>query len=197
MTKQSPWKIIQDPRRITAADLPLIVFSDSTSGLIEFFIKFRTKGSYNHVMWCVNPGEFISQGNTYSRVKMERYMKPNSRLKFVSIAGATQAGIYAIRKSIEEKLAFPWYKKAYNWVGIVGQATGLKFLNFPGLEYCSQDVPQHLKIALARCPEGFPAPLDGIVKNIPDNTSPERLNIYLHDFHSTSFPVYGKWEGDN
>lgn len=190
-------KIIDYPETIMASDLPLIVFSDSTSGLIEFIIKWRTKGSYNHVMWFINPCEFISQGNTYSKVPMKRYMKPNARLKFVALKGVTQDGIYVIKKSIKEKLALPWHKKAYNWIGILGQAIGLKFLNFPGLEYCSQDVPQHLKIALASCPAGFPAPLNGIIKNIPKNPSPQQFNEYLHDFHSTAFPVYGKWEGDN
>lgn len=188
---------IDYPELIPKKDLPLIVFSDQTSGLIEFLIKFRTKGSYNHVMMMIETGEFVSQGNTYSKVKTKRYMKKNSRLKFVALKGVTQDGVYAIKKSIEEKLALPWQKKAYNWLGILGQATGIKWLNFPGLEYCSQDVPQHLKTALARCPTGFPAPLDGIIKNIPNNPSPQQLNEYLHDFHSTSFPVYGKWEGDN
>lgn len=190
-------KIITDPRAIPAQDLPLLVFSDQTSGLMEFFIKFRTGGSYNHVMWCISPREFVSQGNTYAVVPMKRYMRKNSRLKFVSIKGVSPEGIDCLRKSIQEKLALPWYKKAYNWIGIVGQATGLKWLNFPGLEYCSQDVPQHLKVAVAKCPEAYPSPLDGIIKNIPKNPSPQQFNEYLHDFHSTVFPVYGKWEGDN
>ena len=190
-------KIIDYPNLIPEKDLPLLVFSDQTSGIVEFFIKFRTKGNYSHVMWQIHPNEFVSQGNTYARVKMEKYMKANSRLKFVSLEGVTPKGIAAIKKSIEAKLALPWYKKAYNWLGILGQATGIKWLNTPGLEYCSQDVPQHLKIALAQCPEGFPAPLNGIIKNIPINPSPQQFNEYLHDFHSTAFPVFGKWEGDN
>ena len=188
---------ISDLGEITESSLPMIVFSDQTSGFMEFLIKFRTGGNYNHVMLCVEPGQFVSQGNTYSKVPFERYMKKNSRLKFVSILGITPAGRQAIVDCVNDKLALPWYLKLYDWVGILGQITGLNFINNPKLEYCSEDAPNILKKAVKRCPQGFPAPLDGIIKNIPAHTSPQKFNEYLHDFHGTCFPVYMKWEGDD
>src|SRR3990167_9081560 len=186
-----------NPCDIKKEDGPFIVFSDQTSGWMEFLIKFRTKGNWNHVMLCLEPGYFVSQGNTYSKAPFSRYMRKNFRLKFVSIAGITEEGKQAIRDSVEEKLQLPWWKKMYDFPGILGQAIGVKGFNVPWWEYCSEDAPNHLKKALKKAPLEFPDPINGVIKHIPVHASPQEFNDYLHSFHSTFFPVFGKWEGDD
>jgi hypothetical protein len=183
-----------DPRLIPQVSLPIITFSDHTSGLIEFFIKFRTKGSYNHVMWLTHPGIFVSQGNTYSEALASRYMKPGNRLKFVYIVGLTDVQRNIILESINRKLALPWWKKIYDWIGIFGQAIGAPWFNTPGLNYCSEDVPLHIRSLLQYLQTDDPR--YSAILNLPRHPSPQILNEYMKQ-HPETFKVLGKWEGDN
>lgn len=183
-----------DPRNIPEADFPLIVFSDHTSGLVEFAIKWRTKGGYNHTQWANRPGFFASQGNTYSEAPIDRYMKKGNRLKYVEILGLTPVQKKFILASINKKLALPWYKKLYDWIGIAGQAVGIKWINTPGLEYCSEDVPQHLKyMAEKSMPED--SALRKVIMAIPKHASPAEFNEYLKK-HPDFFRTYGRWDSD-
>ena len=183
---------MKDPRDIPDSDMPLIVFSDNSSGWLEFIIKFRTKGYWNHIMFCRKKGFFVSQGNTYSEVGMERYMKKGSELKFIRIIGLTNADRESLLESIEKKLKSKWYRKMYDWVGILGQAIGIKKLNTPGLNYCSEDVTFHLKNIAMFCNK----PLSDVLIGIPDHTSPEGMNEYFKS-NPECFEVYGKWDADD
>lgn len=183
-----------NPKTVNPDDLPLLVFSDNTSGLIEFFIKFRTKGDYNHVMWANRSGYFASQGNTYSEAPVDRYIKPGNRLKYVEIVGLTPTQKQLIKASINKKLAQPWYKKRYDWLGILGQAIGVKWLNTPWLEYCSEDAPQHLKFVAQYLQNEDPK--KDIILGIPKHTSPQDLNTYIKKYPEV-FRTYGKWEADD
>lgn len=183
-----------NPQLIPLSDLPLIAFSSNNSGAIEFAINWRTQGDYNHIMWMTKTGIVASQGNTYSEVSVERYMKKNSRLKFVQIVGLTAVQKAFIQESIKQKLALPWYKKLYDWFGILGQAIGIEWINTPGLEFCSEDVPQHLKYLAKFMNDDNP--LKKILEDIPRHTSPQKLNEYFKKFPE-HFKVYGKWEADD
>lgn len=187
--------LIEDFENIPEADYPLIAFSDKTSGLIEFLIKFRTKGAYNHVMFLHRPGYFASQGNTYSEAPLSRYMKKGNRIKLVQIVGLSPVQRKLIIESINKKLKLPGFMKLYNWLGIAGQATGLKWLSFPGLEYCSQDVPQHIKYMAIKSMDDEDVRKQ-VIRNIPKNPSPQELNEYFKN-KPEHFKTYGKWEEDD
>lgn len=182
-------QIIDNPKILP--DWPMICFSDHTSGLIEYAIKIRTRGIYNHVMWTIRPGYFVSQGNTYSEAKMERYMKKGNRLYFFKVVGLTEEQRALIKRSIERKLALPWYKKMYDWVGILGQAIGIKKLNIEGLNYCSEDVVFHLRAALLyETPEQ--KELCEVIKNVPRHEHPQGLFDYFYHYpqHFERFAYY-------
>ena len=184
-----------EPEEIKEEDLPLIVFSDKTSGLLEFIIKFRTKGDYNHVMWSHRVGFFASQGNTYSEAPLGRYMKTGNRLKYFQVLNLTAVQRKLIIESINKKLKRPFWQKKYDWLGIAGQALGLTWINTPWLDYCSEDVPQHLKY-MAEKSLNEDTPLYKIIMGIPKHTSPEALNEYLKKYPE-HFKIYGKWEEDD
>lgn len=184
-----------NPGEITDKDIPLIVFSDLTSGLIEFFIKMRTKGDYNHVMLMHRPGYFASQGNTYSEVPISRYMKKNSRLKFYQIVGLTPVQRRFIVESVEKKLKKPFWQKWYDWVGIAGQAVGIKNINIPGLEYCSEDAPHHPKYMASKALEPQ-SELYRVIMGMPEHASPQGLNEYFKKYPDV-FRVFMKWEADD
>ncbi|GAG51830.1 unnamed protein product, partial [marine sediment metagenome] len=62
------------PTKITIDDLPMVVFSDDVRGFLPWMIKAHTQGSYNHCMWMVDPGYFVTQAWTYKEIDIKRYM---------------------------------------------------------------------------------------------------------------------------
>jgi hypothetical protein len=192
MTAYYETMVLKNPRNIPTSCMPLIVFSDHTSGLIEWAIKMRTKGLYNHVMLAMKQGHFVSQGNTYSEIDMKRYLGRRNRLLFIEIIGLTQDQREAMNKSVTERLRLPWWRKAYDWVGIVGQAIGIKKLQLKGLNYCSQDVYLHLsKIE----PKDDQQPLQLALAQFNPNGSPQDHHDVIMK-HPGAFRVYGLWQGD-
>lgn len=183
-------KIIS-PHDVFHAECPLITYSDHTSGLIEWFIKMRHGSTVNHVMWLVEPGKFASQGNTYSIADSARYMRKGNRLLFIEIVGLTPVQKRIIQKSIEEKLMLPWYKKAYDWVGIFGQAIGVSAVNIKGLNYCSEDVAVHLKKIAPYVDDE----LANIINGMNDHFHPDAQKEYLLS-HPKYFRIYGIWNSD-
>jgi len=181
-----------DPKEIKQEDLPLIVLSDKTSGVFSSFIKIWTKGYYNHIMWLHQEGLLASQGNTYSEVGLDRYMGPGMRLKFWKVKELTAVQGRLILTSIKQKLALPWYKKLYDWVGIIGQTIKIKVLSTPGLDYCSEDVPEHLKKLI---PYLGDENLKKVLINLPTHGSPADLNRYFKE-NEEHFEMYGKWDSD-
>jgi len=188
---------MKDVLAIEKEELPLIVFSDSSSGFIQWIIKARTKGTYNHVMWAHKSRKFASQGNIYSEVPFGRYEKYGNRLKFLQIKGLTFAQKKMIVFSIENKLKLPWHKRLYDWFGvIIGQAVGLKGINTPWLDYCSEDVPQHLKENKELLKSIGNNGLRDFIDHIPKHGSPEDLNKYFKQNPDYTM-VYAKWDSDD
>jgi hypothetical protein len=185
-------EIIRDPREILSNNMPLIVFSDHTSGLIEWVIKMRTKGLYNHVMLAMSKGKFVSQGNTYSEIGMERYMGRRNRLLFIEVLGLTNTQKKQMYTSVYSRIKLPWWKKGYDWLGIVGQAIGIKSLQIKGLNYCSQDIYLHLMAI--RLNENQPHLKAAFAKLNPNGSPQDHHNVFLK--HPEAFGVFGIWQGD-
>lgn len=165
-----------NPYKITEQKLPLIVFSDLSSGFIQWAIKWRTNSSYNHVMFQLYPGEFASQGNVFSSIPLWRYVKKNSRLKFWKIKDLKNWERNKLYTMINKDLRLPWWKRLYDYVGILGQALGIKKINNPWKMYCSERVAKYLR---------------EILDDIPLHPSPEDLNE-LFKKHPR-LEVYGRW----
>jgi len=168
-----------DPLKIPQEDLPLIVLSDHSSGFVQWAIKSRTKGNWNHAMVCLKQGTFDSQGNLFSRIPMSRYMTEHSRLKFWKIKDLTVEQKALIRLRIIKRLNLPWWKRRYDYSGILGQFLGLRWINNPFTAYCSEQVRQDF--------------LENIV-TIAKHPSPADLNrrFKRHPW----MEVYGIWNGD-
>lgn len=183
---------VNDPRLIPDTDLPLIVFADQTDGLMAFLIKWRTKGEYNHVMIMHKPWYVASQGNTYTEFPISRYMLHGGRLKFFRLVLLTSAAKIALINNIQDELKKSWWQRSYDYLGLLGQAIGLKWLNMPGLHYCSEDVVYHLK----EISEYLLTAQQKIINEIPNHGSPQELHDYFQR-NPTVFSEYGKWEADD
>lgn len=182
---------------IPANQYPCQVWADSNSDVIASAIKARTKANYSHVMWMVRPGILVSQGFTgYREIQIEDYMKPNNRLKFIGLNGITEEGRHTIYESIYKKLRGPKYRQWYDFLGIIGQLTGIKWIQNPWKDFCSEDMPMHLKRALAIAPQAFSPELTKAINGIKKNISPGELDNYSK-FNRDVFPLIAKWEADD
>lgn len=180
-----------DPRLIKSEDIPVMVFSSHSWNIISYLIKWRTKRANNHVMWMINKHEFASQGGTYARVPVKKYLKSGNRLKFVKIRSLEPVYLELILGSIYKKLGKPWYRKLYDGVGVFGQAIGIKKLNIPWLDFCSEDAPSHLKVIKMFVDKN----MQKIVDEINDHKNPGELNEIVNK-HPAYFEVLGYWWND-
>lgn len=177
-------------------DYPIIVFTDNNANLIASAIKWRTAANYSHAMWMIAPGVLASQGFvTYEKIPIQRYMGPRDRIKFVGMNGISTEGRKQIILSIQKKLSGPWYKKLYDYVGIFGQLTGLRFIQTPFFSFCSEDQPYHLQKVELEFPVEFSLALSDVIRNLPKNGSPGVHDEYSKK-HRDVFPLLGRWEGD-
>ena len=183
-------------KEIPLTEYPVIVFSDHNSDIVNSAIKARTNANYSHVMWMIEPGVMASQGfMTYAKVPIHKYMNIGNRLKFIGINGVTAAGRKSILDSIHAKLNGPFYRKWYDWVGIFGQLIGVRWIQTPFFDYCSEDQPYHLQKGMKNAPAEFSIPLTFVINNLPKNGSPGVHDVYSKA-HRDVFPLFGKWEGD-
>jgi len=194
--------VIDDPTQIDEDDLPLICYSDNSFGFMQWVIRARTKGFYNHCMWYWREGFFATQQNVFEEVTLESYMRRGNKLKFVKILGVNREQNQLILDSIATKLMLPWYKRFYDYVGVLlGQGTGWKWINIPGLDYCSEDVPSHIKKN-----EKFMESLQGIyneglkkfIGGIEKHSSPAELNAYFKIQENRKYTeVICKWDSED
>jgi len=168
-----------NPYSIKQEDLPLVVLSDHTSGWIQFLIKMKSNANYNHIMWMHKPGMLASQGNMFSEIPLSRYMTGNSRLKFWKPKWTTSSRLL-ILNMIDIDLKKHWWHRKYDYLGILGQAIGIKKINSPGSMYCSERVAYYLR---------------KVFDGIPAHPSPHDLN-QLFKTKEEDFQVYERWQAD-
>ena len=123
-------------------------------------------------------------------------MKPGCRLKFWFIQHLTPKQSQLIIDSIERKLSLPWYKRLYDWVGIFGQTVKLRFISTPGLDYCSEDVPEHARDNRELLMDITHKETKIALMNFPKHASPPALNKYFKE-NPAVFEVFGKWDSDD
>lgn len=170
-------KEIINPNSITRDDLPLIVLSGHSWNIISFLIRLRTKATYNHIMMMRYPREFVSQDYVYRQVPMDKYLKRGNRLKFWKIKDLTFEEKAILHKKVNDDLAAHWWYRKYDVIGVVfGQLLGIKKINNPLTNYCSERVADTLRT---------------IIPEIPHHPSPTELNNFFKK-HSR-FEVYGYW----
>lgn len=188
--------IIPDPRLIPASEDPLLVFCNEQNWIAQA-IDFRTDINgihpWNHAMVSINQGEFVWQSmgivNAYKCGPMDQYMKKGTQLGFVQLVNTNPAFAAVFSKSVQKRLLAPWWQTQYDYLGIIGQATGLTWIHTPGLRYCSVDVIRHLVNSCAFLPKADQM----IINNIPPETNPEALWQIILD-HPEIFFIYGFYD---
>jgi hypothetical protein len=142
----------------------------------------------------INPGRFASQGNFFAEDPLSRYMTKNSRLKFWKIKNLKKEEKDLIEKRINERLTrkrpFWRFLTDYDYLGILGQAIGIKRLNNPFRVYCSEQILEDvLKDVIQLAIEK-----DGLIIRLPQHPSPNDINEYFK--YHPRMEVYGRWSAD-
>lgn len=171
-------RITTDPNdvlMIPAEDLPLMVFSDNIRSFFSWGIKAHEHGCYNHFMWMIEPGKFVSQDWIFHEVPAENYLYGKHRLKFVR--GKNWGFVQKTRIRIALRLALnkSWWKRLYDPVQIAGIAIGAKWIQIPGLGICS-DYGSVLKEIDYHYDLKHPSPTD---INLYTKSNQDRYEVYL------------------
>lgn len=140
--------------------LPFLVLSDNLWSVLSWRIKGHTKGYYNHVMWMHRPKTVASQDHVYHERPIDKYLTDKHRLKFWYKPAWELTERNAIVDAIEARLRQPWYRRIYDYPGIIGQRLRIPSLNVPSLNFCSEDAAQILWAAGEEFPAKHPSPAD-------------------------------------
>ncbi len=137
-------------RRLTreqalALDGPAVVLTDGYDTLFAAAIrrvqfsratpKHRT-GYYNHSMMLASPGRIVSQDTSGLATRLlADYLRGRHRVKFWRNTSWTDNDRSAMARLIRVSLADA---PRYDWLGVLGQLFGLRWLHRPGKFYCSE-----------------------------------------------------------
>ena len=174
---------IIDPLKIDDVNLPLIVLSDELRGFFAWGIKAHSEGNYSHSMIMINEQKVVSQGGTYSEILINKYMNNKYRLKFWKIKNLSNTERLNVINTVKKDLEASWWKKSYDWLGIVGQFFKLRGLNNPYQFYCSERIARYLRLVTS---------LKDIIILHP---SPSNLNKIFKEYPD-KFELYGYWWND-
>ena len=157
-----------NPKVVDQKDLPLIVLVDEKRGFLSWIIKNHSEGNYNHIMIQVSQDFFASQDFAgFRKVKVETYLKDNIRLKFWQAIKMTDMQKETIFSAIERDLKAPWWKRRYDFLGIVGQFIYIKWLNNGRTKYCSERVRDYFKDVISIPNHPTPSDINRICKENP------------------------------
>lgn len=163
-----------DPTALADKDFPIICLSDDRTGFFGWGIKAHEHGNYNHSFILHKQGLAVSQGfGTFKEIKIADYMKPTQMLKFWRIKDLTEAEKNMIYAAVTRRLALPWIRKTYDWLGIFGQFFHLNFIQSPWQTFCSEQVRIDYISSIKRAndltpKEPSPSDLDRIFKANPE-----------------------------
>lgn len=170
-----------DPTTIPETDEIIYVLVDDRVGMLGWFIKWWSKGqikdhesgNYNHAMMMRKKGMLVTQANVFKEIPVEVYMKPTIFLKFWRVKTLTAEDKKIINSAIDTKLSLPWWRRMYDFVGLVGQATPYThWIHTPGLWFCSEsgsDLGRLSKVLSWLPKQPSPSSLDEAFKAHPED----------------------------
>ena len=127
---------IIDLKKIPRDLMQMLVFSTDFIGLFAYLIRVHTHSIYSHFMWYHEPGNFASQQFTFSSVPVEKFAKCKLKLVYNPTWNSMLRALLLERIYIE--LEKPKWQTRYDWVNIIGQFVGLKTLQNPWTNICSE-----------------------------------------------------------
>ena len=171
-------KVIFNPLEIKEEDMPVQVLAHQKGSWLGRLIQLRTFSEYSHSMIMVRPGYVVSQGFlVYKEIPLKVFMDKGYSMKFWAHTGLSVVERFQIISAIDCELKKAWWKKRYDFLGIFGQAIGLRWLNVPWAYYCSERDASFWRI---------------ILKAMPKRPSPEGIDSFFRGILSAR--VLGYWK---
>lgn len=121
-----------DVLAIPEKEFPFLALTDNIYSFFSYGIKRHEKGYYNHLLWYVEPGVFISQDWILHKVPAKDYLSGNHRIKLITNLSWNDYQRGLIKSYLYSELDRAWYNRIYDPVQIVGLALGLRWLQIPG-----------------------------------------------------------------
>lgn len=172
-----------DPLKLTESQLPIIILVEDRQGMVGWAIRWHNKSNYNHIQWMVKLGKVASQDPTgYKEKPIEKCMRSQAFMKFLQFDPIDREEIKIITDQIEKDLAKPWWKKRYDFLGIIGQFTGLRWIQSPWAKFCSERVATNLRL------------IPRLEKIIPKRPNPSELNTIFKSM--AEMKLLGYWYAD-
>ena len=183
-----------DPLKIEDKDLPMLIFTRANN-LFSKAIELREDGLINapndvtHMMVMVEPFYFISQQFTgYYRIPVGQYMVKGITLNLVNFVNMNPSAKAAMTLAVTSRMALPWYKKTYDFLGIFGQLIGCPWIHNPWQEYCSED---GVRIMRAGVPF-LPIHDKELIMNISRQSNPQQV-FNFSKLHPEVFNDFGQY----
>jgi hypothetical protein len=130
---------------ITQDQLPLAVLSRNYYSNFAAEISRFDRSVWNHFMWMIHPGKFVSQDWVLHEVPAENYMKGEHQLKFWSSVNWREEDRRSLVRNLEDELSEPWWKNRYDVLQLLGIKFHIRGLQIPWMRICS-DWGDRLKI---------------------------------------------------
>ena len=134
--------------KIKKEDCPIFVSATDLRGFLGWGIRFRTNGIVSHSMIINRPGFFVTQGVTYKEIPFEKYLRRGVMLRLWKCEDITKEERDEIYYGITFDLHLPWWERMYDAPGIIGQLVGLRWINVPQLNYCSERVAKRVRVII-------------------------------------------------
>jgi hypothetical protein len=148
-----------NPRTIDK--FPCVVLSQNVQSIIGSAINAISHGAYSHIMWQIDKDTMASQEPIgFVKRGLENFTTAKHKLKFFEIVDATDR--LRIGVDINARLELPWWKRRYDYLGILGQWLHIPCIQNPNAYFCSE-----LEAVLLNKYCGL---------NLPLHTSPSELN---------------------
>lgn len=145
---------------IPKSHLPLLALTDNALSWFGLMIRKHQRGLYNHSMWLYRPRTFASQEiPTYRNMDVKKFAH-NSRIKLWHNPNWTEAQKATINVQIATRLAQPWYRRLYDFAGILGHFINKPSFHSPWQEYCSEGVGSTLALIDSSFLLSYPTPSD-------------------------------------
>lgn len=116
--------------------LPMLVFETNFTGFFSFGIRARRNAIYSHFMWHHEPGHFASQNVYFRHIPSTKSKKNKLKLWYNPHWTPIQRAMLVER--IYHEIERPRWKTRYDWLNVIGQLIGLKVLQNPFTNICSE-----------------------------------------------------------
>jgi hypothetical protein len=133
--------------------MPVWVFSCDLRGFLGWGIRFRTNGIFNHVMMMRRQGKFATQNLTFREVPIDKYNIHSNIMEFWTCINMPDEVKCRIRLEITKQLKESVWKRFYDVLGIFGQAVGLRWIQLPWFNYCTERVGRPTRVILPDLPK--------------------------------------------